>query len=34
MTSAGVVRDGGVFLDLNSAFTPREMRPDLCYWSI
>ncbi|MCZ6683519.1 MAG: nucleotide sugar dehydrogenase [Planctomycetota bacterium] len=30
----GMVRDGGVFLDVKSAFTPHEIRPDLRYWSL
>jgi UDP-N-acetyl-D-galactosamine dehydrogenase len=30
----GMLRPGGVFLDLRSAFAPGEMRPDLRYWSL
>jgi UDP-N-acetyl-D-galactosamine dehydrogenase len=29
-----MVRPGGVFLDLKSAFPPAELRPDLVYWSL
>jgi UDP-N-acetyl-D-galactosamine dehydrogenase len=30
----GMIRPGGVFLDLKSAFAPSDMRPDLVYWSL
>jgi len=30
----GMVRPGGVFVDLKSAVDPGTLRPDLCYWSL
>jgi UDP-N-acetyl-D-galactosamine dehydrogenase len=29
-----MVRPGGVFVDLKSAFAPSELRPDISYWSL
>jgi len=29
-----MLRPGGVFVDLKSAFAPSELRPDLSYWSL
>ncbi len=29
-----MLRPGGVFVDLKSAFAPSELRPDVSYWSL
>ena len=31
---SAMLRPGGVFVDLKSAFAPAELRPDLGYWSL